>query len=1105
MTKRLYAWIFRCLTLMGAWSALIIPDHDVSASTFSTPAAGIKVFAGTGTDADYIETVPANSAGISVNSFSQFIVTGKKLRIFQGGYQAEGYRPAKVIVITSPEISLADHIELVGEPADIVFIDTSSSVSNTVKCTSCGFSNFGRVTLAAAATQYPIGVGMSRFGKLSTFSGGAVSVNSLNASGIQSLEVIAERVSTAGAIDTQIRGEVDSSGAYRASPIGKKIIGNGGINIYTGTTAVVYESLEIAAGGGTVFTGVCEIGGTFKSAMINVIASCPLTLASSATLSTVSDAIATSEHRGQLIGVQEGIYLQTNRQGSNMVLNGNLRSDNLIQAVSLENVSVAKEMRANNVTLLAKNGLSVSVGASINADVVSGGADWFSNQGSIQARSVEVETNQALYNHFGGRMKGDIIKLISNSGTVINGSRTDKAYMPASLPAILLTSQLKGDDRYGVYHFVSGETGPLKAELSAQISANSIHIKAKRFENINPYGLLKPDNVRWDQGIDIDVAKSRRVIVQAEKTLEIEAPEYVLNSSAIIGLNQSGSFDVNTALLMNQRYRVDAQLGVFSRISYSANGGIPTSSKTNVSGIETYLTAYSPPGILYTFGELTFSNGVQNNAIDSEFVNQFSFLEVLADANFHEAALQSIGLVMPIRAGVGHQPIRCAAYGCTSATYKSLIEFETLTSFSGNVYGISSDLLVQTVNQLEDGNKQALIDQFVAQRREEIAYEKTHINPTGVGGDVTDERYVSKVEVLTDGTTGTDYVHITISQCMTIDYYHSGQTKTCTANLEKYSVAGILSAEAGENLINGLPWTGNQIAEKANAYIEGQSRSGSLAVPGESSVSGTYIKRYTGFSITEDNLFIVINYDERFKPTSQSGLTEAQSRSAGYYAVNGTITVKLNDLMGAAPSNLPVPTGLTVIGSAVTNGSAEVNLRWNAVVGQNFTYKLNGKSVGSVTSYVASITGSGTKDLTFRVQACNTIGCSEPSNPIATRVVIPPTSADTQSCTTSFFRPFTNQYKTTLTADNGYGEYGNYCGMKTVDGTVYLVIAGQYQRFHAPEASYTVCSNIKLFDSQALVDALVAGSHNYPVPRTLPEYQGKCSTGLAISLTRMTW
>lgn len=1095
--KTYFQWLFTIVAFYILLS-MVVPTR-ASTITPSSNNSQIKVLSSAETEADYVQLTPANSHGVSVNQFSSFTVSERPLKLMHGGMQTDVYSPPKLIIISAPKIILSDNIALIGETADIIFINTSSNIANDITCTSCGFENFGRVTLAAARPGSTIASTMSALGRISTFAGGAVNVTNLTAPGVQSLELIAEQVSTAGQINTHLRGDYDSEGNLGITPDGSQIIAGSGINIYTGTTSLIYETLEVVDTSTAPYSGGCDIGGTLRAAMISVVANCPLQIINNAVLSTSSDALATSDREGKLLALQEGVYLQTGRTGLDIAVQGRLETGNYLQVVSSGSLFIKGSVKAHLTALFAEHAVRLGVDGTVLADRIDVGSEWFSNRGLIQSDTVNIETDKTLYNHFGGRILGQSVKLVSLNGAVINGSRTERAYIPDDLPSLLLSSQLRADDKYGIYYQTASENGTTQANLSAQISASSVRIKAQRFENINPYGLVKPETVRWDAGVDLNVASSRRVYVQAETKIEIEAPEYILNASAILGLNQEGSLDLNTRLLMNQRYRVEAELGVFSRISYDENGGIPTSSRADVPGLESYLVAYSPPGIIYTFGEFTFSDGDQNNTQPAEFVNQFSFFEALSDAHFHDARFQSIGLMMPIRQGRGHQPIRCAAYGCAADKYTSLIEFETLTSFAGDVYGLSSDLIVQTVNQLDDASKQTIIDRFVDERKAEIESESTFVNPTGVGGNVTSRRYVSLVEI-TPNHAGLETLSIQISRCMTYDYYNGGSNTDCSTNYETYRVSDILDIEAGNNLMNGLPWTANQIAEKAEAFISAQSYRGTLPLGGNGDVNGTYTRTYTVFSITDDNEYIIINYSEKFVATSSWTLSEAQSRAVGYYSDGGSVTLRLPELMAGANA-IPYPTELSVVDTTIEEGRAQLHIEWQPLNQNSITYKLNALDMGNSTSYVYDLVGGGVRTVSFRVRACNTVGCSDSSPAVTTTVVIPPSETDLNSCRSQFYRPFTNAYRTTPTANNGYGRIGNHCAVKGNQ----FILATQYERSFAPGSTQTMCGHIRIYSRDALAQAILEQSTDYPAAMRPTDVQGTCEQVYSTSFSRMNW
>jgi len=1090
----------KSVSLFGIFLSAVIGTASAVASTYSPTGStnGLKVLAESTAEADYITLNKANSSGISVNTFSDFSVSGKPLKLLHGGMQDPNYQPAKLIVIKSQRISLANTIELVGETANILFIDSDTSTTSTLSCTGCRLENFGRITLAAASSQFNLSLSSSILGKLSTFSGGTVSINGMETAGAYSLEVIAERLNTAGEINTHIRGQVDANGGYTAASTGNSIIGVAGINLYVGTMALMYESLDVAPhGSSTFYQAEQALDGTLKAAMINIVSSRPLHVKSSATLSTQSDLLSTSMHAGEFNALLEGVYLQTSRPDAGEIrLDGKVVSDNLVQVLAQGDLEINNALSAYRADLFSASAIKIASSGKIAAETATVGANWLTNRGAITVNSLAVETIKTLYNHFGGKISGDGVSLVSLEGAVVNGSRTNKLHTPADLQGLHLDPEFNGDDKYGIYQLVKSESGSIQSTLSALITGNSVHIKAKRFENINPYHMVKSDNETWADGVVIDIQKARRVSVQAEGSLQILATDYVLNASAVIGLNQAGSIDINTPLLMNQRYRTEATLAVYSRISYDQSGGIPTSSKSNVNEIETYLTAYSPPGIFYTFGDLTFSDGVENNSAYADFINQFSFVEVLSDSHFHDSQLHSLGLAMAARETAGFEPVRCAAYGCSTENYVSLIESETLTSFGGNVYGLSSDLNVQTVNQLEDVSKQSLIDAFVQQRRDEVAYEKTFVNPTSVGGDVTTYHYLSKWEIT--NRNNSEYLVITVSRCNKIEYYAGNVSNTCLQSHEEYPVSNILNAEAGESLLNGLPWTGNEVRDKARDYVNGLSYSGSLSVTGHPSVSGTYVAEYVIYKITDDNEFIIIDYVQKFEPNNASSLNEAQGRTAGYYRVSKSVTVRLQDLMGSITPD--VPSNINV-NYTLSSGQANFTVSWNAVSGNNIEYTVSpGGSTSGTSLSTSRNTVSGDNSFSFRVKACNSVACSNWSSPKTVSFQLQPSASELASCTASFYRPFTNKYRMPFIGVNG-----NYCAITTVSGTTYLVIAEQRQQYYPDgRTTYGRCEYVRYFNRSSVVSAILNDTA-FPSPSMTQgagNYQS-CDQMLSFGLTEL--
>ncbi|PCK08036.1 MAG: hypothetical protein COA42_11365, partial [Alteromonadaceae bacterium] len=621
------------------------------------------------TSADMLSVEAPNAYGISVNHFNEFRVEGNKLRIFHNKLGTDQYSPAKLIVISANTLSLYDEIELVGESADLLLVTPNSSVNSSVVCHSCKFRNFARVTLAAANNTNYLSSTMTSVGTLSTFSGGSLDINHLDASGALSLELLAENITTQGTITTNLKAIQSSDGSYVVSENGDLVAGSGGINIYTGSTALDYEKLKSSNHATNTDTTQAELSGEFLSAAISLISAKPLRINSSAILSTKSDMLVSSSHQGNFIAAVEGIFIQTHTENhADLTINGQLLSDNKIQISSLDKLFINGTLNANAVFLADRDG-TLNTGE-IKAETLESGSGYFINEGSLNAQQLLIEAEGTIYNQFGGRIVGDQVTLISTDSSVINGSRSNKAYRPSNLTGLALNSYLPASHIYGIHQDVSTESGSVRSDLSARISANTIKISAKRFENINPYHLTKPETETWLGGIPLNVNTSRRVSVIAEQNLQIQATEYVLNTSAVLGQNQAGQFIINTPTLMNQRYRVEAVLAEFGRTTFSdisdglgiqnISALVDTGLVSNVSEVNVgaYLSAYSPPAVMYSFGDFMFSDGIENNTTDASFINQFSFLEVLGDAHFHGTDFHSIGLIMAIRPASGFEPVR---------------------------------------------------------------------------------------------------------------------------------------------------------------------------------------------------------------------------------------------------------------------------------------------------------------------------------------------------------------------------------------------------------------------------------------------------------------
>ncbi|WP_038891999.1 hypothetical protein, partial [Vibrio campbellii] len=72
-----------------------------------------------------------------------------------------------------------------------------------------------------------------------------------------------------------------------------------------------------------------------------------------------------------------------------------------------------------------------------------------------------------------------------------------------------------------------------------------------------------------DAGIRVNGIKANQVAIEAERSLKLKASGYVLNSSAIMGLNGGGEFLVNSPIFSNERYEISFESYPYRVVEYS--------------------------------------------------------------------------------------------------------------------------------------------------------------------------------------------------------------------------------------------------------------------------------------------------------------------------------------------------------------------------------------------------------------------------------------------------------------------------------------------------------------------------------------------------------
>jgi hypothetical protein len=609
-------------------------------------------------------------------------------------------------VLVVNNATLSDTIEIIGSPADVLIISDNGS---SIACNSCDFKNINRLTFAT--TTY---TDSETIGALTTTNGGQISINHLTAAGIQSLELISQSINLSGVIDTNIKADIHPEGGLIISDNGTKVIGSGGVNVYSGALNIHYDSLSINS---IANSSTPTLSANINAASIAITSANHITIPNNVRLNTTNDALSTSPRNDTLYAPLEGIFLTTlKNQAADININGLLITDNAISLKSYDTITLnaSSNIISKNLEFLARRTI-VNKGLIQTTDLTASATNYINN-GNISTNNMTVDVDQNIFNSYGGIITARKVILKARNGYVTNGSRTNKINYNLSILPLSVDSTATN---WGIYRDVS-TVGTITSNLSAHILANEIEIQARQFENINPYVLNKSTTDNWDSGIIVDNHKASQVSIQAENTLNIKASTYILNASAIIGLNQeNGVFNVNTAKLSNERYKLITGLFNYNQLILSDDR--VRENDTFNSGTTTNITSYSPPGRLFSFGEFKFGDGVADNT-KANFINEFSYFEVFKDARFHESSIKTIGLELgyafasnqlgAVRNCLVYQRCQYATYTTTNA------EAETLFSIRGDLLGIdptlpTSDLEVANADAIS-AHQQILIDEFVA-------------------------------------------------------------------------------------------------------------------------------------------------------------------------------------------------------------------------------------------------------------------------------------------------------------------------------------------------------------------------------------------------------
>lgn len=647
------------------------------------------------------EQSTSGDAVLLVNSLD----LGKPLLIYNGDAKKS------LIHIKSAVGVINTDIKVLGHPTDLII-----SSANGINCANCSFENAKRISLVD---------GHYSNGTIHTSSNGLnnpnqFSIGKIYAPGAQSLEIYTHHLNTnnSSTIDINLKAFSNKGEYLVMDERGDINVGTGGISLYVGNYTVEYNDGRILASDNApidyhrmllTYGHVPKVvlNGSYKSAGFSVASSMSIEVSSGTKIDTVTKALSSSNSINGIYVPNEGVsisnigYITTNGMpgsqfGENQLIKpsivnrGTILSDKNAEMVSAGSFSNTGVILSGKASFFASSGVFNSGDIEAHDVEVSGGK--FANQQSINAKTMVVDTSGDIVNAYGGIIRSQELTLKSRNGLVANGVRRSGQYITQSWGLLDLEKDHEKLNQ-GIYHIVKEKIAyRAMPDLTAKIFASEISVSAKAFENINPYSLSKGSN-DWSASIKVSSSRSNSVIFQAENNLEIDVENYILNSSAILSLSQSGTFDINANKVFNERYHLDVDTAYYSGFS------ITNDSKTQVyaseKGNKSIVVNYSPPGRIIVFGKLRVSDGTKNPRSTQEFNNLFSYVEVFSKAYFNNLKLTSIGLQLSSDTGIyTYADARyCQSTGrCGSEVIETYVEAETLLSFHGGVYGVKEDL-----------------------------------------------------------------------------------------------------------------------------------------------------------------------------------------------------------------------------------------------------------------------------------------------------------------------------------------------------------------------------------------------------------------------------
>jgi hypothetical protein len=594
---------------------------------------------------------PAASSTVSINEITNTDYFSKPVRILNYPNLYGAAEAAESIILRANNFSFTSSIEVVGKSAQVIIVG-SNATQSTISCKNCRFIGMEKLIFAGE-------VKLEGGKPTEVLSAKRILIDNFQSPGVPITSFAARDISLSGLVNNHSRAQQLANGDYDFSESGGLITGGGSFSFFDGDFSISLTDLEpkqLTTGKGnlTLATNL-----SINSTSIKMVSDKSTQIFINGVLNTKSDITKATSVDEKFYAAEEGVFI-TSLNDALVTVTGSLVSDNEVYISSNNSLKLKSQssLVSTSISVFTKNSF-LNDGA-IYADLLKVSSKNITNHSFINVDSAEFLASSIIENSHGGAIIGHDLSFISDK-FFLNGSRTTSAicyknvpssgwftYPPASEPCPNggvempitenikpLTLAVQKESVFGTY-VRSKKTDtdaesqyPMKGS-SALIYGSNVYVKSKYFENINPYSEYSDTVNGWVNGIPLNVNAANQVKLFAESNLQVVADEYILNSSAIISLNDkvaNGGLLLKSKKIYNERYRMSALFDVEESLVNS----------TLVKQLKPYYYIYSSPGQIKSVGDLKVESEV-------EFLNLNSFVESYSSIYVDSPIFSSYGI-----------------------------------------------------------------------------------------------------------------------------------------------------------------------------------------------------------------------------------------------------------------------------------------------------------------------------------------------------------------------------------------------------------------------------------------------------------------------------